>query len=72
MANGNRDYFTGRYMHGPVHTPRKSDREVIDALVAALDELADLMDGTVSGDYVPDSFTTQPARAALALARKGG
>ena len=28
-------------------------------------ELADLMDDVVSGDYKPDSFTTQPARALL-------
>jgi hypothetical protein len=38
----------------------------IEALKVALRELADLMDDVVSGDYKPDSFTTQPARAALA------
>jgi len=32
----------------------------------ALDELADLMDDVVAGNYTPDSFTTQPARRALA------
>jgi hypothetical protein len=32
----------------------------------ALDELAELMRGVITGDYVPDSFTTQPADAALA------
>jgi len=31
----------------------------------ALEELADLMDDVVAGTYKPDSFTTQPARAAL-------
>jgi len=29
-------------------------------------ELCDLMDGVINGDYKPDSFTLQPARAALA------
>jgi hypothetical protein len=37
-----------------------------DALVATLAELADLMDDTRDGEYTPDSFTTQPARALLA------
>jgi len=46
------------------------------ALVAeqALRELADLMEAVRTGDYVPDGFTTQPARLALlaiAQARKG-
>ncbi|WP_370193278.1 hypothetical protein [Aurantimonas coralicida] len=30
-----------------------------------LSELADLMDAVVEGEYKPDSFTTQPARAVL-------
>ena len=34
--------------------------------VEALLELADLMDDTLTKNYVPDSFTTQPARKALA------
>lgn len=37
----------------------KEVREVIS-------ELVDLMDGVISGDYKPDSFTCQPARALLA------
>ena len=40
------------------------------ALYEALKELADLMDDIRSGNYTPDSFTTQPARAALALVSK--
>jgi hypothetical protein len=43
---------------------RLADR--IEALEAALGELADLMDDVREGTYKPDSFTTQPARAALA------
>jgi hypothetical protein len=35
-------------------------------LYEALTELVDLMDGVLEGDYKPDGFTTQPARAALA------
>ena len=37
-------------------------------LLEALEELADLVDCIRSGDYTPDSFTTQPARAAIAKA----
>jgi hypothetical protein len=37
-------------------------------LLEALSELADLVDGILVGDYKPDSFTLQPARAALAKA----
>ena len=38
-------------------------------LLAALEELADLMDDVVNGEYSPDSFTTQPARIAIAKAK---
>ena len=43
-------------------------------LVEALEELVDLMEGVYQGEYIPDSLTTQPARAALAAyrAREGG
>lgn len=41
-------------------------------LVGALEELVDLMGDTRQGDYIPDSFTTQPARIALATYRKKG
>jgi hypothetical protein len=37
----------------------------------ALAELADLMDDVVAGNYFPDSFTTQPARAALSKGEPG-
>ena len=43
--------------------------EVIARLVEALDELADLTDDLVNGVYTPDSFTSQPARAAIAAAK---
>lgn len=43
-------------------TALKSENE---KLRGALAELADLMDGVIDGTYEPDSFTTQPARAAL-------
>ncbi len=33
------------------------------------EELADLVDAIVEGEYTPDSFTTQPIRAALEAAR---
>lgn len=32
----------------------------------ALDDLASCMTGVIEGDYIPDSFTLQPAREALA------
>jgi len=35
-------------------------------VVKALEEIADLFDDFREGVYVPDSFTSQPARAALA------
>lgn len=38
-------------------------------LLAALEELAGLMDDVRAGDYAPDSLTNQPARAAIAKAR---
>ena len=38
-------------------------------LLEALEELADLFDAMVSGEYQPDSFTTQPAHAAIAKAK---
>jgi hypothetical protein len=37
-------------------------------VLAALSELADLMQGVIDGDYTPDSFTLQPAHAALVKA----
>lgn len=42
------------------------------ALVEALEELVDLMQGVIDGDYVPDCLTLQPATAALAAHRKQG
>lgn len=40
-------------------------------LYEALNELADLMQGVIEGDYKPDRFTLQVAKAALAKARGG-
>ena len=37
-------------------------------LLEALKELSDLFDAWKAGEYLPDSFTTQPARAAIAKA----
>lgn len=36
--------------------------------ITALSELTDLMQGVIDGDYKPDSFTLQPAHAALVKA----
>lgn len=44
---------------------------LVDELVEALEELVDLMEDTRQGEYIPDSFTTQPARIALEAYRKG-
>lgn len=58
-----------RYGHGDDYDPDFDLFDVaadeIERLRAALGELADLMEDTVAGRYKPDSFTTQPARAAL-------
>ena len=42
----------------------------VPLLVEALEELIDLMEDIRQGEYTPDSFTTQPARIALAAYRK--
>ena len=34
-------------------------------LIAAAEELVDLMEDVRTGDYIPDSFTTQPMRMAI-------
>lgn len=46
-----------------------SDKPHVNTQGAALQELADLMDDiSQNGTYKPDSFTTQPARAAITKA----
>lgn len=50
----------------------REHREDMKSLVEALEELVDLMEDVRQGEYIPDSFTTQPARIALAAHRKGG
>jgi hypothetical protein len=44
--------------------PRKADAQS-EEMADVLSELADLMDDVISGEYTPDSFTTQPARRVL-------
>jgi hypothetical protein len=46
----------------PVSAPPSAPVGVVEAL----SELVDLMQGVIDGEYKPDSFTLQPARAALA------
>lgn len=45
-------------------------REVAGELRDALSELTELMDDVRAAEYHPDSFTNQPARAALAKAKE--
>ena len=60
----------GRGISGYTSARLSDARAAIDApadgVREALKELADLMDDVVAGAYKPDSFTTQPARIALA------
>lgn len=57
--------------YGDSHPTQANARLIAAApdLLEALEELADLFDAMVSGEYRPDSFTTQPARAAIAKAK---
>lgn len=48
----------------------KELRELNAELLEVLKELADVMDDYLAGKYVADSFTTQPAHAAIAKAEK--
>lgn len=57
------------YSHAALATPPASPAsgvEAVPGLRECAEELADLMEAVVAGDYKPDSFTTQPIRAALA------
>ena len=54
------------YFDGQLPVATLLDIPEVKALVDALSELADLMDDIVAGEYTPDTFTTQPAHAALA------
>jgi hypothetical protein len=49
---------------------RRLAEEENEQLRAALSELTDLMQGVIDGDYRPDSFTLQPARAALTATKR--
>lgn len=42
-----------------------TDRERVVMLADCLDELVELMEATIDGEYKPDYFTCQPAKAAL-------
>ena len=44
----------------------KTSEALVAELMGVLEELADLVDAARSGEYVVDTFTTQPAREALA------
>lgn len=44
--------------------------EAVGEVVEALEELCGLMQGVIDGDYTPDSFTLQPANAAIAKLRE--
>lgn len=57
----------------PLYTaPQPAEQPDVTQLVEALEELIDLMEDIRQGEYVPDSFTTQPARIALVAHRKQG
>lgn len=61
----------GKEVARPVHVFSEANARLIAAapdLLEALTELADLMDAAYNHDYEPDSFTTQPARIAIAKA----
>jgi hypothetical protein len=61
-------YTTGRVLidiHNAADALDAAQAEIAK-LRSALAELMGLMDAVCDGDYTPDSFTTQPARAALA------
>lgn len=45
-------------------TDTEKDR-VLELMAGALEELMNLMEGVMEGDYKPDSLTNQPARLAL-------
>ena len=44
-------------------------RSLCAKLLEDADELADLMQGVIDGDYVPDSLTLQPIKGSMARAR---
>jgi hypothetical protein len=48
--------------------PADEKREAAPELYEALEELDGIMEDIIAGEYTPDSFTLQPARAALAKA----
>ena len=50
-----------RYVQEQLEQSRQRERELREAG----DELADLVDSIREGEYIPDSFTTQPMRQAL-------
>lgn len=59
---------TGYDTPGEANAALLKQADTIKALADALKELRDLMDDVRSGIYKPDSFTVQPADAALRLA----
>jgi hypothetical protein len=62
---------TGKIIVDEIETENEADYRLVAAapeLLDALSELVDLMRDVIDGDYKPDSFTLQPAQAAIAKA----
>lgn len=59
-----------------LYLPNKTAAELIhrwnshDALLETLEELVAIVEDIIIGDYHPDSFTLQPAKAAIAEDKK--
>lgn len=72
MSNDHRDWTNGRFMHAPpVKAKPPSDKQIIDALVAALEGILEDADFIESNTpHLGDGYFIS-ARAALELARKG-
>ena len=60
------------YEEGKEQVAQPQPAPDVEALAEALEELVDLIEYVRQGEYYPDSFTTQPARIALAAHRKQG
>ncbi|MFC5584407.1 hypothetical protein ACFPOD_04735 [Nitratireductor kimnyeongensis] len=67
MSNDHRDWTSGRFMHAPpVKVAPPTDKEIIDALVAALENVRDGVPRVLR-----DEGMLEQIDAALELARKG-
>jgi predicted RNase H-like nuclease (RuvC/YqgF family) len=69
--NGRGSERESRLMDRAIEQERRDAEKIaalekrVERLRGALEELVDLMEDVRSGDYTPDSFTCDPARAAL-------